>query len=166
MILFRIWRDLKSDQRQTLYLTATFIFFFYLFLFPAALGLCCCARALSCRALASRCWARSRGRVGSGAEVQGLSCPAGISLPGTGARARGLRRWGAGLRCPAAGVIFPDQGSNPSPLHWQVGSTTGPPGEFLTFIFRIDLLVQKFIHPLFAPTTSSWMVWIWSCNLL
>ena len=163
MILFRIWRDLKSDQRQTLYLTATFIFFFYLFLFPAALGLCCCVRALSCRALASHCWARSRGRVGSRAEVQGLRCPAGISLPGTVTRARGLRSWGAGLRCPAAGVIFPDQGSNPSPLHWQVGSTTwGIPNlHFPDWLTR-----SKFIHPLFAPTTSSWMVWIWSCNLL
>jgi len=26
------------------------------------------------------------------------------------------------LSCPAACVIFPDQGSNPSPLHWQVDS--------------------------------------------
>ena len=26
------------------------------------------------------------------------------------------------LRCPAADVIFPDQESNPSALHWQAGS--------------------------------------------
>ena len=25
--------------------------------------------------------------------------------------------------------IFPDQGSNPGPLHWQVDSATGPPGK-------------------------------------
>ena len=118
MILFRIWRDLKSDQRQTLYLTATFIFFFYLSLFPAALGPCCCSRALSCRALASRCRARSRGLVGSGVEVQGLSCP-------------------------AAGVIFPDQGWNPCPLHWQVDSLpldhlgNSSPSYRLTYLLKI-----------------------------
>ena len=27
-----------------------------------------------------------------------------------------------GLRCSAACGIFPDQGSNPCPLHWQAGS--------------------------------------------
>ena len=34
--------------------------------------------------------------------------------------------------------IFPEQGSNPCPLHWQVNSTTGPPGKsqkFLKFSF-------------------------------
>ena len=35
-----------------------------------------------------------------------------------------------GLSCPMACGIFPDQGSNPCPLHWQVDSlATGPPGK-------------------------------------
>ena len=35
-----------------------------------------------------------------------------------------------GLSCSTACGIFPDQGSNPSPLHWQVDSlTTAPPGK-------------------------------------
>ena len=36
-----------------------------------------------------------------------------------------------GLSCPKACEIFPDQGSNPCSLHWQVDSqplTTGNPG--------------------------------------
>ena len=39
------------------------------------------------------------------------------------------------LSCSAACGIFPDQGSNPCPLHWQVDSTTEPPGKSLSPIF-------------------------------
>ena len=33
------------------------------------------------------------------------------------------------LNCPEACEIFPDQGSNLCPLHWQADSTPGPPGK-------------------------------------
>ena len=33
-----------------------------------------------------------------------------------------LSSCGSGLSCPAACGIFPDQGSNPCPLHWQADS--------------------------------------------
>ena len=39
------------------------------------------------------------------------------------------------LSCLAASGIFPDQGSNSCPLHWQVDSTTGPPRKSLKDIF-------------------------------
>lgn len=109
--LFRIRRDFKSDQRQALCLMAAFTVFFYLF--PAALGLCSCGRPP-----ASRCRAGSRGRVGPGAGVRGLSCP-------------------------AAGVVFPDQGASPCPCVGRWPLTPGPPGEVLTFTFRVDSLVQN-----------------------
>ena len=52
------------------------------------------------------------------------------SLVEHGLQARGLQQpWrtgsvvvAQGLSCPAACGIFPDQGSNPCPLHWQVDS--------------------------------------------
>ena len=78
----------------------------------AALGLRCCARAFSsCGewgllfvavrglliSVASRCRAWAVGAQASVVVAQGLSCS-------------------------AACGIFPDQGSNPCPLHWQVDS--------------------------------------------
>ena len=54
--------------------------------------------------------------------------------------ARGLQSTGSvvvvhGLSCSAAGGIFPDQGSNPCPLHWQVDSQPlrhqGSPGNWI-----------------------------------
>ena len=86
-----------------------FFFFFNLIYFwlrwvsVAARGLfssCCCLR---CGARASHCG--------------GLSC--------SGARALGTRASvvvAHGLSCSTACGIFPDQGSNPCPLHWQADS--------------------------------------------
>ena len=120
MILFRIWRDFKSDQRQMLYLTATFVFFFSFVHFCLRLLWASAAAwgRSSCRAPASHC-RRSPGRVGSGVEAQGLSCP-------------------------AAGIIFLDQGPNPCPLHWRVDSlpldhlgNSKPSFSGLTYLFKI-----------------------------
>ena len=36
----------------------------------------------------------------------------------------------------AHGILFPDQGLNPGPLHWELGVlATGPPGKSLKFLF-------------------------------
>ena len=88
-----------------------FIYFIYLFL--AALGLHCCAWAFSIcgergGALCCTAWASHCG---------GFSC--------CRARALGTRASVVvvhGLSCSTACGIFPDQGSNPCPLHWQVDS--------------------------------------------
>ena len=79
----------------------------------AALGLRCCARAflwlwragatLRCSARASHCG--------------GFSCCGAWAL---GARASVVVAHG--LSCSTACGIFPDQGSNPYPLHWQSDS--------------------------------------------
>ena len=46
----------------------------------------------------------------------------GLSLRGTGSRRAGSAVVAHGLSCCAACGIFPDQGSNPCPLHWQADS--------------------------------------------
>ena len=103
------------------------LFFFneFIYLFMAALGLHCCTQAflqlwragatLHCGARASHC--------------SGFSCGGARAL---GARAsvvvvRGLQSTGSvvvahRLSCSTAREIFPDQGLNPCPLHWQADS--------------------------------------------
>ena len=46
----------------------------------------------------------------------------GLSSCGLQALERRLSSCGAGLSCSTACGIFPDQGSNPYPLHWQADS--------------------------------------------
>ena len=107
-----------------------FFFFWLHWVFFAALGLslvvggggfsCCGARALGARA--SVVVARRLSSCGTRASVvvaHGLS--------GCGSRAQWLWLAGSivvahGLSCSAACGIFPDQGSNPCPLHWQEDS--------------------------------------------
>ena len=83
------------------------LFFFNLktnlFIYLAVLGLCCCARAFS------SCGER------------------GLLFMRCAAFARALGVWASvvvahGLSCSAACGIFPDQRSNPRPLHWQADS--------------------------------------------
>ena len=86
------------------------------------MGLCCCARAFS-----------SCGEQGAA-----LLC---------GARALCARASvvvAHGLRCSVACGIFPDQGSNPCPLHWQADSQPlhhqGSPG--VTFLKAVKVLCE------------------------
>ena len=71
------------------------------------------------------------------------------------------------LRCTACGILFPDQGSNPCPLHWELGVlTTGPSGKSLLYNFKGYFpftVITKYwlfspcctIHPLAYLTPSS-----------
>ena len=61
---------------------------------------------------------------GTGSRVLGLQQ---LWLVGLGVAPPGLQSTSSvvvvhGLSCPMAGGVFPDQRSNPCPLHWQVGS--------------------------------------------
>ena len=58
-----------------------------------------------------------------------------LLLRSTGSRRAGSVVVAHGLCCSAACGIFPDQGSNPCPLHWQADSTTVPPGKPLSDFF-------------------------------
>ena len=95
------------------------------FLLPSVVDTHCCAWAIpSCGewGLLSSCGTQA-------SHCGGFSCCEAQAL---GARARhmgfsscgavGLAVVGHGLSCPTACGIFPEQGSNPCPLHWQVDS--------------------------------------------
>ena len=92
-----------------------FIYLFvylFIYLFLAALGLCCCVWAFS------SCSQRGLLFVGARAShCSGFSC-CGARALGAPASVVVARR----LSCSAACGIFPDQGSNPCPLHWQTDS--------------------------------------------
>ena len=114
---FFFWRQYGASVRKAPLGSAEVLFFliviFYLFLylFLAVLGLCFCARAFS------SCGKRLRQ---AGAT---LHCGArashyrGLSLRSTGSRRAGSVVVAHGPSCSAACGIFPDQGSNPCPLH-------------------------------------------------
>ena len=93
------------------------LFFFFLnptfvYLFLAVLGHRFCARAFS------SCGKRGPLFIA----VRGLSLSWPLLLQGTGSRRTGSVVVAHGCRCSAACGIFPDQGSNPCPLHWQADS--------------------------------------------
>ena len=58
----------------------------------------------------------------SSSRCAGLSLSRPLLLQSTGSRRAGSVVVAHGLSCSAACGIFPDQGSNPCPLHWQADS--------------------------------------------
>ena len=58
----------------------------------------------------------------SSSRCAGLSLSRPLPLRGTGSRRSGSVIVAHGPSCSAACGIFPDQGSNPCPLHWQADS--------------------------------------------
>ena len=58
----------------------------------------------------------------SSSRCAGLSLSRPLPLRGTGSRRAGSAIVAQGLSCSAACGIFPDQGSNSCPLHWQADS--------------------------------------------
>ena len=92
----------------------SFFFFliYFIYLFMAVLGLRFCARAFS-----------SCGKWGhSSSRCTGLSLSRPLLLRSTGSRHSGSVIAAHGPSCSAACGIFPDQGTNPCPLHWQADS--------------------------------------------
>ena len=94
-----------------------YIYFIYLpiylsIYFMAVLGLRFCARAFS-----------SCGKRGHSSSLcAGLSLSRPLLLRRTGSRHAGSVVVAHGPSCSAARGVFPDQGSNPCPLHWQADS--------------------------------------------
>ena len=78
----------------------------------AVLGLRFCARAFS------SCGKRGPLFIA----VRGPLTIAAFLVGSTGSRRAGSVVVAHGPSCSAAGGIFPDQGSNPCPLHWQADS--------------------------------------------
>ena len=126
-------------------LNGTFVFFLsyfnylFIYLFMAVLGLRFCARAFS------SCSKRGR----SSSQCAGLSLLRPLLLRSTGSRRAGSVIVAHGPSCSAACGIFPDQGWNLCPLHWQADSQPlrhqGSPG---TFVFNA-------IFPTTTPTLGA-----------
>ena len=98
--------------------------------------------------------AASRGH--SSSWCVGLSQSWPLLLRSTGSRHAGSVTVAHGPSCSAACGIFPDQGSNPFPLHWQADSQPqrhqgSPIGRFLSTVSISLLVIDLFIFSL-----SSW----------
>ena len=106
-----------------------FLKFYYLFIF-AVLGLRFCVRAFSSCGKRGPLFIVVRGPF----TITGLSLSPPFPLRSTGSRCTGSVIVAHGPSCSAACGIFPDQGSNPCPLHWQADSQPlrhqGSPREF------------------------------------
>ena len=79
----------------------------------------------------------------SSSRCAGLSLSRPLLLRSTGSRHAGSVVVAHGLSCSVARGIFPDQGSNPCPLHWQADSQPlrhqGSPTSFCLFL-NVSLL--------------------------
>ena len=78
----------------------------------------------------------------SSSRCVGLSPSRPLLLRSTGSRRAGSVVVAHGLSCSAACGIFPDQGSNPCPLHWQADSQPlhhqgSPSYHFLMFLISL-----------------------------
>ena len=114
-----------------------FLFIYlFIYLFMAVLGLCFCARAFS------SCGERGA-TLHRGARASSLSRP--LLLRSTGSRRAGSAIVAHRPSCSAACGIFPDQGSNPCPLHWQADSQPlRHQGSPKLFFFKSSYTVKGF----------------------
>ena len=91
--------------------------------------------------------AASRGH--SSSQCEGLSLLQSLLLRNTGSRRAGSVVVAHGPSCSAAFGIFPDQGSNPCPLHWQADSQPlchqGSP--LIVVLICISLMISDVEHP-------------------
>ena len=99
-------------ERATLLLYFYFYFLNYLFIFG------CVGSLFLCEGFSLV--AASGGHSSSRCAGLSLSWP--LLLRSTGSRRAGSVVVAHGLSCSASCGIFPDQGSNPCPLHWQADS--------------------------------------------
>ena len=90
----------------------------------------------------------------SSSRCVGLSLSRPLLLQSTGSRRAGSVVVAHGPSCSAACGIFPDQGLNPCPLHWQADSQPlrhqGSP-IYLTFAFKIKLQIS--VHSFLSKST-------------
>ena len=106
------------SEAGVLSLSLPFSFFFFFFKFYLFIYLWLCWVFVSARGLSLV--AASGGH--SSSRCAGLSVTRPLLLWSTGSRRAGSAIVAHGPSCTAACGIFPDQGSNPCPLHWQADS--------------------------------------------
>ena len=106
----------KSSSFVLNFFIYLFIFFQILFIYLFYLWLCWVFVSVRGLSLVVASGGHSSSRCA------GLSLPRPLLLPSTGSRRAGSVIVAHGPSCSAACGIFPDQGSNPCPLHWQADS--------------------------------------------
>ena len=115
-------------------------FYFYLFIYLFIYG--CVGSSFLCEGFSLV--VASGGH--SSSRCAGLSLSQPLLLRSTGSRRAGSVVVPHGPSCSAACGIFPDQGSNPCPLHWQADSQPlchqGSPAHFLIGLFGVFLLLS------------------------
>ena len=117
-----------------------FLIFIYLYLFLAVLALRFCARAFS------SCGKRGPLFIA----VRGPLTVAPLLLRSTSSRCAGSAVVAHGPSCSTTCGIFPDQGSNPSPLHWQADSQPlRHQGSPIRWLLSRNFSVQKGWHDIF-----------------
>ena len=126
------------------------VFCFFVFLFMAVLGLRFSVRGLSL-------FAASGGH--SSSRCAGLSLSRPLLLRSTGSRRAGSVIVAHGPSCSAACGIFPDQGSNLCPLHWQADSQPlhhqGSPLKKFFNAFLLDINPGAELHSHSICTSSA-----------
>ena len=125
-----------------------FLFFFYNFYLFIFIYLWLCWVFVSVRGLSLVL--ASGGHSSSRCEGLSLSRP--HLLRSTGSRCTGSVIVAHGPSCSVACGIFPDQGSNPCPLHWQVDSQPlrhqgSPPSLFWLYIYLWGLSFDSDLFP-------------------
>ena len=119
----------------------SFFFLIYLFIYFWLCWVLVSVRGLSLVAA-------SRGH--SSSRCAGLSLSQPLLLWSTGSRDRGSVVVAHGLSCSAACGIFPDQGSNPCPLHWQADSQPlrhqGGPPKVKSYTRELYVHLQSFLN--------------------
>ena len=128
----------------------------------AVLGLRFCARGLTLVAA-------SRGHSSSRCAGLSLSWP--LLLQSTGSRRAGSVTVAHGPSCSAACGIFPDQGSNPCPLHWQADSQPlrhqgSPVGRFLITVSISVLVINLFIFSISSCFSLGRLCFSKNCSFL
>ena len=126
--------DLNNSKKWTSrHLTPVILFKFYLFIYLWLRWVFVSVRGLSPVA--------TRGDHSSW-QCAGLSLSRPLLLRSTGSRRAGSVVVAHGPSCSAACGIFPDQGSNPCPLHWQADSQPlrhqGSPTTMILFFLVIS----------------------------
>ena len=121
---FRLILSFMEEQLEAFF----FLNFGFIYLF-VYLWLCWVLVSVRGLSLVAACGGHSSSRCA------GLSLSRPLLLRSTGSRRAGSAIVAHGPSCSAACGIFPDQGSNPCPLHWQADSQPlrhqGSPGSIL-----------------------------------
>ena len=118
MLRFLTWVKYQSGSSQKIETTLVFFFFFFFKFFFKFIYLGLCWVFVSVQGLSLVAASGDH----SSLRCAGLSPSRPLLLRSTGSRRADSVIVAHGPSCSAACGIFPDQGSNPCPLHWQADS--------------------------------------------